>query len=795
MCFEEEVLNYSERITNNLFDIGSITKINQQGSSLNIRCSQGYLTLTFYRDDILRVSMNPKATPRKDESIAIVASPANIETQFLDNENEATFESSKLKVVIDKEPTRLTIYQGNRVLASESSFGLAHDGQRHVVCYKKLESQDRFYGFGEKTGFLDKRGRKMEMWNTDVFPHSPDVDRLYQSIPFFITLRADLAYGIFVDHTGLTTFDFKSSNDFYSFSADNDQLDYYLFAGPKPADVLEQYTYLTGRMSLPPKWAMGYQQARYSYETQAEVEEIVSTFKAKDIPLDAIYLDIHYMDGYRIFTFDRQRFPAYKQLIKDLAREGIHTVPIVDPGVKVDADYDVYLDGIANDVFCRYPDGRIFTGRVWPGVSAFPDFTSKKVREWWKKRNRFYTDLGIDGLWNDMNEPAIFGEAKCVDMDHNVMHQNDGNPKTHRALHNIYGMQMAASTHQALLEQTKKRPFVLTRAGYAGIQRYATVWTGDNNSFWEHLQLSLSMCMNMGLSGIAFCGADVGGFGSDTDPELLTRWYEAATFIPFFRNHSTFGSRKQEPWAFDPQTEEIIRQCIKLRYSWLPHWNNLFWECCQTGTPLMRPLFFHYPADPHVVNLNDEFLLGSDVLVAPIMQPGLTHRSVYLPAGIWYNYFTGEKYSGNRHILAEGLPGKVPLFIRGGSLIALTEPKSNTSQLDTVLELHLFFAEGSSSYTLYEEDGYSLEYQEGDYFHAEIDAHCLKDELDLHFKTLNKGYQPSWKQIKLVVHGLPEDMLCRVNGQEVPLTSGSSLVNWDSQIATFTSDFILNKKN
>lgn len=780
-------LDFQKRvIESDFFDIGSFVNANNVGSSLNIQCSQGFLKLSFYREDIISIRINVKNPPAAEDSIAIWGKPEVVKTEYEDFPEKIVFSSSVLKVVIDKDPVRLLIYKDKRLLVSESTLGICHDGHSKIFCYKDMDPKDHFYGFGEKTGFLNKRGQKMEMWNTDVLPHTPDVDRMYQSIPFFITVRSGFAHGIFLDDPGLTTFDLKSSTKYYSFSNNSEQLNYFVFAGPKPKNVLEQYTYLTGRMPLPPKWAIGYHQSRYSYETEKEVREIVDTFKNKDIPLDAVYLDIHYMDGYRVFTFDRNRFPSYRSLISDLKKQGVNVVPIVDPGVKVDADYHVYRDGIKNNVFCRYLDGTLFSGRVWPGESVFPDFTTKRVRNWWKEQNRFYTDSGINGLWNDMNEPAILGQFKPIDMDHNVIHENEGDPKTHKALHNTYGMQMARATHEALLEQNNSRPFVLTRSGYAGIQRYATVWTGDNSSHWEHLQMSLPMCMNLGLSGVAFCGADVGGFMYDTEPELFVRWVEAAAFIPFFRNHSTLGTRNQEPWAFGKDTEKVVQKYIKLRYSFLPHWYNLFYHTSQTGSPLMRPLIFEYPDDPNVVNLNNQFLLGSDILVAPIMQPGITHRSVYLPGGNWYHFFTGKQFSGNHHILAEAPLESLPLFVKGGSFIALTNPKQNTAINDDLLELHYFWVEGNSpSYTIYEDDGLTNQYLEGKYFEAKIEAHCQKDELDFLLKIIHREYQPSWDRLKLVIHGLPEHVTVRFNGREIEVVESSSLIDWDSKVCNF----------
>ncbi|GMA57445.1 hypothetical protein GCM10025858_19480 [Alicyclobacillus sacchari] len=349
------------------------------------------------------------------------------------------------------------------------------------------------------------------MWNSDVYaPHVPEMETLYVSIPFVIRFDEGGASGLFLDNPGKTKFDFRTRFPAYEVSAATGGFDCYLIAGPTLKDVISAYTRLTGRMPMPPRWALGYHQSRYSYETQEEVLALARTFQDKDIPLDAIYLDIHYMDGYRVFTFDRNRFPCPQQMCDELRDMGVRVVTIVDPGVKQDPEYRVYRDGIANDVFCKSVEGDLFIGDVWPGASAFPDFTDDRVG-WWADQHDFYLQQGIRGIWNDMNEPAVFNETKTMDV--GVLHRNNGHPRTHRELHNLYGMLMSKATYEGLAEKLGgERPFILTRAGYSGVQRYAAVWTGDNRSFWEHMAMAIPMVLNMGLSGIAFGGPDVGGF-------------------------------------------------------------------------------------------------------------------------------------------------------------------------------------------------------------------------------------------------------------------------------------------
>ena len=522
-----------------LFTPGRVLRTRQSEGGAIFECERGLLQIRYYDHNMVRVSYDPQNREMDSRSHAVCMSPKEIDVELEQLESAAYLYSRSLTVRVDLAPVRVTFIDRNtgNVRLSEPENGMLFTASGEVACRKTAEPDDHYYGFGEKAGFLDKRGERLTMWNTDVYaPHNQETDPLYVSIPFFITLRGHQAHGIFFDNTYRTVFDLKQETEIL-FQADGGVLNYYFLAGPGPKDVLRQYTALTGRAPLPPKWALGYHQSRYSYETENEVLELVETFRAKDIPLDAVYLDIHYMDGYRVFTVDRNRFPDFEGMIRTLREKGVRVVTIIDPGVKADPEYRIYVEGVRNNMFCCDVEGNVFHGPVWPGKSAFPDFTSGRVRKWWGDNHRMLTESGVAGIWNDMNEPSVFVESKTMDLD--TMHENDGRPGTHRELHNVYGLRMAQATYEGLLEQLKgKRPFVLTRAGYAGIQRYAAVWTGDNRSFWEHLQLMIPMCLNLGLSGVPFTGADVGGFAHDTQPDLLVRWTQAAAFTPFFRNHS-----------------------------------------------------------------------------------------------------------------------------------------------------------------------------------------------------------------------------------------------------------------
>jgi len=746
-------------INKHLFrSVGKLISYEQVNQTIECKCENGFVTFSFPQYDVIRVLMDQDKSPSKQSSFAVIESKEMVEVLIEDLVDQLKITTNNVTVIVNKvDFTVVVVNQSDNVIVSEDKFGLGYNEKNQAMCYKKMEETDCFYGFGQKTGYLDKRGEKLSMWNTDVFaPHNPSTDELYQSIPFFIATRTKNAYGLFVDNTSKTVFDLKTSTEHYSFTVDEARLDYYLFVGPTAKDVLTQYTTLTGTMPLPPKWSLGYHQSRYSYKTEQEVRDLVKSFREKDIPLDAVYLDIHYMDDYRVFTFDRTRFPNPKQLVSDLQAQGVKIVPIVDPGVKRDAEYDVYKEGVNNHYFSKYIDGTIYHGDVWPGSSAFPDFTNSQVRAWWGKRHQFYTDLGIEGVWNDMNEPSVFNETKTMDL--SVVHENDGQPKTHRELHNIYGLMMGAATYHGLKQQLEnKRPFLLTRAGYAGVQRYATVWTGDNRSFWEHLQMTLPMCMNLGLSGVAFSGPDVGGFANDSNGELLTRWTQVGLFTPYFRNHSVLESIHQEPWSFGEPYESIIKRYIQERYVWLPYLYTLFKDASDTGIPVMRPLFLEYPDDEETRQIYDQFLVGKDVLVAPILTPSTNHRAVYLPEGNWVDHWTNKRYKGNQYHLIKADIEVLPIFIKEGAIIPLSKTKSSTQVLDEEMEIHVYpKANETMTFTYYEDDGHTFNYQSGGYYSATFDAHMTSDNVVLHYKDQHAGYEPNWSVLTFVLHGPTE---------------------------------------
>jgi alpha-glucosidase len=548
-----------------------------------------------------------------------------------------------------------------------------------------LNERDRIFGLGEMTGPMDKRGLRRELWNIDVLGHASAIfhslKSLYVSIPFALLWRDGRAFGIFWDNPARQIWDMGHTNPDETFvECDQGEINVYIFLGPTLPQILARFTRMTGCIPLPPRWGLGFHQCRYSYESEERVLEIAANFRSRLIPCDAIYLDIHHMLGFRVFTFG-ERFPDPKRLTRALQESGFKSVAIVDPGVKDDRKFGVLQRGVKRDAFIKSPNAqRDYIGRVWPGPARFPDFLRASVRRWWGQEQNALFKSGINGIWNDMNEPANFAlPTKTLPPD--CIHRTDFGPAPHVEVHNVYGMQMArASRESALKFDPKSRPFVITRAGYAGVQRYALVWTGDNSSTWEHLADTIPLLLNLSLSGVSFCGVDVGGFMGNASGELLARWTQIGALTPFFRNHSSEGTRSQEPWAFGKEIEAICRAAIQWRYQLLPYLYSLFEKATRDGSPVMRPLMWHYQNDPQSVATQDEFLLGEFLLVAPVIQPGARARSVYLPPGTWHDFWSTDTIRGRAHTLAEAPLHILPLYIKAGAIIPFAPLVQHTGE-------------------------------------------------------------------------------------------------------------------
>jgi alpha-glucosidase len=553
---------------------------------------------------------------------------------------------------------------------------------------------------------------------------------------------------------------------FYVFEAGSAAAQSSLSAEAQPsglASLVGAFTRLTGRAPLPPLWSLGHQQCRWSYPDEDTIRELASQFRSRKIPCDTLVLDIDYMDDYRVFTYSKERFPQFPQLAEDLARDNFKVITIVDPGVKKDEKYSVYRQGIGRNLFCKTAKGEVFIEKVWPGLSAFPDFLSEETRHWWKDNLKFYTDNGIAGIWNDMNEPAMFNSQRplpepLVEMPEEnqqlFLQRDEKGAVGHFEVRNLYGFLMSLATHEALAQyRPNERPFVLTRSASTGIQRYAAVWLGDNTSWFEHLQKSLPMLLNIGLSGVAFAGVDIGGFGGSTTPELLVRWYEIGIFYPFFRNHCALMGRAQEPFSFSEPVEKMVRHLIETRYRLLPYIQGLFREHAASGAPLMRPMTWHYSHDEMAASCEDQFMFGADIMVAPVLRPNQASRFVYFPEGCWYPFEGGDPIVGGQTYRIACPLGRVPAFVREGAIIPLADIMQSTADYPVSAITFMAFGEKARG-KYFEDDGQSLKYKDGEYsaWALEVDGHGFQA------KNLHRGYERGRRSYRLQAAGKLQDV-------------------------------------
>ncbi|MDG4607014.1 MAG: glycoside hydrolase family 31 protein [Candidatus Contendobacter sp.] len=652
----------------------------------------------------------------------------------------------------------------------------------HLLLNFALNGIDGCYGFGERTKRLNKLGDSADCLTVDVvavFRHTysrDDYDPTYVAIPFAILKAGERFLGLFFDNPGRAILDAgKSQSGEFWYQAPGGATDLYVLAGPSLAEVTRRYAALTGRAPLPPLWALGYHQCRWGYQYEAEFRELAAQFAAAEVPVSALWYDIDYMDGCRLFTWDRVDFPDPAALNRDLKAVGIRAVTIIDPGVKRELGYAVYDSGRERAAFCQTASGREYVGKVWPGDTVFPDFTLETTRDWWAGGLAdFLRDSAVDGVWLDMNDPAT-GYSRTEEMRFNrgaILHDR---------YHNQYAHFMSIASRQACDRlDPDGRPFLLTRSACAGTQRYSAVWTGDNASNWKHLRMALPCSLNLGLSGAAFNGPDVGGFMDDTTAELLVRWHQAGCLFPFFRNHSIRHSRPQEPWQFGPGPLAAIRGAIRSRYRLLPYLYQCFFAHWRDGDPVMRPLLYHY-AGPEYVDLDDQYLVGDAVLVAPILHGEgqgpeivragvkMQERSVRLPPGGWFDLNRGAWVEGGHLVSYAAALDELPLFVRDGAVVPYYAGPLHNSLMDlSAVELHLFCREKPAQFDYVLDDRETRRYQSGAYGIAHISADSAGERLKVEI-TESGAYPRDTVRFTPVVYGRPElrELEFTVNGRTV----------------------------
>jgi len=610
----------------------------------------------------------------------------------------------------------------------------------------KITGEVSLYGGGEVTGPLLRNGQSIKLWNTDTGAYSVEGGkRLYQSHPWVLGVRKDgSAFGILFDTSWKS--ELTTASNKITLRTEGALFRVFIIDRTSPQEVLKGLAELTGTIKMPPRWALGYHQCRFSYATDKRVREIADTFRIKKIPCDVIWMDIDYMEGFRIFTFNKKNFSDPLKLNTYLHKKGFHDIYMIDPGVKVDKDYSVYQSGTSQNVWVKKANGEEYHGKVWPGDCAFPDFTSPTARQWWAGLYKDFMAKGVDGVWNDMNEPAIndseLPEAERTGtMPYDNRHKGGGSLPAgpHLLYHNAFGRLMVEASQAGIMEANPdKRPFLLTRANLLGGQRYAATWTGDNEASWKHLKLSIPMSITLGLSGQPFNGPDIGGFLGNTDSDLWANWLGFGIFFPFTRGHACAGTNNKEPWAYGPVIEKSSRIAIERRYRLLPYIYTLFRDASLSGLPVMRPVFFADPQDLSLRQEEEAFMLGKDVLVIPAF---VEHPS--LPSGIWETLSLVEGDKTDKY--------QATLKIRGGSIVPLGKIVQNTNDnsFDPLSLIVCLDKDGKAIGNLYLDAGDGWSFQKGDYslltFEAERKGQMVRLEL-----TGKEGQRIVDKEIKKI---------------------------------------------
>jgi len=747
--------------------VGDVRSVDIGSQQVRLHTDNANVELTAYSPSVIRVRIDKQKLGR-DFSYAVVAKPLATRTRITQSDSEVVLDTGALIAHVRKHPFAITFTTPGGAVINQDEMPTSWIGDE-VTAYKTLQDGERFIGLGEKTGNLDRRGTAYTNWNTDAFRYTAGSDPLYASVPFYVGIHHGLSYGIFFDNSYQSDFNFGASNRrFSSFSAQGGEMNYYFIHHAKVADIIGSYTALTGRMPLPPLWSLGYQQNRYSYYPDTEVMRIAQTLREKKIPADGITLDIHYMDAYKLFTWDKARFPDPAAMTAKLGAMGFKTTVIVDPGIKVEQGYGVYERGLKEDVFVKYPDGTGYTAEVWPGWCYFPDFTSEKGRAWWRKEVRTYAAAGVAGLWNDMNEISTWGQK----MPNNLLFDFDGAATTHKQARNVYALEMVRSSYEGMKAATGQRPFMLTRSGFAGLQRYSAIWTGDNRAEEDHMLLGVRLLNSLGISGIPFTGMDVGGFTGTPTQSMYARWMQIGAFSPYFRNHAAVDTKASEPWTFGDDVLDISRNYVNLRYRLMPYLYSAFHDAAASGEPVNRSLAIDYTHDAKVYEpaFQNQYLFGQAFLVAPF-ESTKEFGKVYFPAGKWYDLYTDALQEGGQERIVELAIQKLPVYVKGSSIVPVQSLVQSTSERpDGTLAIHVYKGDADSSTTYYEDDGASFAYEKGEYYRRAIryDAGARRITIG----AVEGSFKSKFGKLEIVLHGFGDAPSLQVNGKALATAAG-----------------------
>ena len=725
----------------------------------------GFFRISVYSDYILRVQFS-KENKLETFSYSLVNNelPSFSDFQISENQSKIFIKTSAIHAEINLQPFGVIFKNNKDEIINEDLTGKGLGTQilgNKITVYKKLQEGEKFVGLGEQLGNLNRTGTVVTNKNTDNYKYDDPRIPMYVSIPFFMGFHHDKMYGIYFDNSFRSVFNFGASNTrFSSYAFDGGDLDEFFMYDNSVEKILQHYTSLTGRMELPPKWSIGYHQSRCSYFPENQVLNIANTFKNKNIPIDCVVLDADYLHQYEPFRINKERFPDMKNLSQKLQKMGIELTASVNPGIKIDETYDAYKTGLKSDVFLKYQDGEIYKTEIYPNMNHYPDFSSPKTRNWWAENMKIYQDVGINGYWNDMNEPAINGQA----MPDNVVFDCDGRTSNPLEMQNYYGFLMARSSYESFKKfGGNKRPFILTRSGFAGIQRYSAVWSGDNQAKDEHILLGCLLNNQLGLAGVPFTGPDLGGYIGDGNKDLYKRWVEIGVFSPFLRNHREYFANANEPWSYGEEAEAISKSYIGFRYRLMPYLYSKFYETSQSGIPISRSLCIDFPFDEKVYSADNQnnFLFGDAFLLVPLTSKE-TAKKVYLPKGNWYDFFSDEKLLGNQEY-QKNLPNfRIPIYVKESSIIPMqSHIYSTKEQPDATLQIHIYFGEKENSFTYYEDDGESLDYLKGNFYKREIVFDSKNNQLI--FNKKEGDFDIHFKKIKLIFHGFDRFKNFKIN--------------------------------
>ncbi|MGC8533200.1 MAG: alpha-glucosidase MalA [Candidatus Parvarchaeum sp.] len=532
-----------------------------------------------------------------------------------------------------------------------------------IILSKELDIKEHILGLGENAFKLDKRRSKLTLWNTDAHDYLPNTDKMYVSIPFFISVKDKHKLGVFINYPGKITFDFGIKEyDKTIIEIFNKSAELFFIEGKTLKEILNKFISITGKPFKIPNWALGHAVSRYSYFPQKIILEVLKEYKKRSV-VDSIYLDIDYMDKYKIFEWNKDYFPNPKKMIEEIHKMKTKVITIIDPAIRLDQSYSTFKEGL--DYYCERESGEIYVSKMWAGDCVFPDFLNYKTREWWTNKIKIWTEkYSIDGIWLDMNEPTAFNLNNTFDTD--VIHKISKNDCVlHEQVHNAYAYFEAMATYNGL-----KNGFILSRSGYAGIQKYAAIWSGDSVSSWEDMKLQIPILLNLSISGVPYVGCDLGGFNGRNDPDLIVAYYHMAVFFPIFRNHKNKLENDQEIYTLQDKDRESIEKAVEMRYKFMQYMQELAELSHKSGTPIIRPLLYEFEDDENTYQINDEYMLGSSLLYAPQFERGYKDRDIYLPNDMWLELNTKKEFKGPCYIKSNA---EFPIFIRKGASIKLSD--------------------------------------------------------------------------------------------------------------------------